>query len=208
MRTIKDAKSRRREILASAAHLFAHQGVARTTVSEIAADVPVAKGLVYYYFASKDEIVSAVIDALAARLEQALLRVVSRDDLSVPDKLRRILKLFFRGIERHAALLDMEKDRPDMFARVRDRLCATAFDQVRSVLKAASDRGLVQVAYPDYMLTILIRGRADLYLTGVHDLAVHAVLVEQVLGLDGGSLGGASRLGRSRKQTGRIEPCS
>jgi len=190
VRTLKDADSRRREILASAARLFARQGVARTTVSQIAAAVPVAKGLVYYYFASKDEIVGAVIDTLAVRLEQALIRVAVREDLAMPDKLRRILKLFFRLIERHAALLTMEKDRPDMFARVRDRLCATAFDQVRAILKDASDRGLAQIAYPDYMLTILIRGLADLYLAGVRDLSVHAVLVEQTLGLERGALVG------------------
>ena len=48
-----------------AAQLFHQQGVEKTTLADIAqaADVPV--GNIYYYFKTKDELVGAVIDAVA-----------------------------------------------------------------------------------------------------------------------------------------------
>jgi TetR/AcrR family transcriptional regulator, transcriptional repressor for nem operon len=59
----------KRERLASAAAEVLHaQGVATTTLADIAraADVPV--GNVYYYFKTKDQLVEAAIDAQAGRL--------------------------------------------------------------------------------------------------------------------------------------------
>jgi TetR/AcrR family transcriptional regulator, transcriptional repressor for nem operon len=54
---------KRRRLVAAARRMLHEQGVERTTLADIAkaADVPV--GNVYYYFKTKDELISAVIDA-------------------------------------------------------------------------------------------------------------------------------------------------
>jgi AcrR family transcriptional regulator len=58
-------------LVAAARDLVHRQGIARTTLAEIAdaADVPV--GNVYYYFKTKDEIVSAVVGAHSDQLRAA-----------------------------------------------------------------------------------------------------------------------------------------
>lgn len=67
---------RRDLILERAADLFARQGVASTTVREIAEAVGILSGSLYHHFASKDEIVDAIVssfmDDLVARYDAVL----------------------------------------------------------------------------------------------------------------------------------------
>lgn len=58
---MKVNSDRRLEILRSSARLFSQQSVARTTVREIAEDVGINSGTLYYYFRSKDEIASEIL---------------------------------------------------------------------------------------------------------------------------------------------------
>ena len=68
---------RREVILREAAELFARQGVASTTVREIADAAGILSGSLYHHFASKDEIVDEVVSAflmeLRARYSDVLL---------------------------------------------------------------------------------------------------------------------------------------
>lgn len=62
------ALDRRAVILREAAELFAKQGVAGTTVREIADAAGILSGSLYHHFASKDEIVEAVLAAFMTDL--------------------------------------------------------------------------------------------------------------------------------------------
>lgn len=64
--------------MAAACELVYRQGVARTTLADIAqaADVPV--GNVYYYFKTKDDIIAAVVRARADQIESALAELGRR----------------------------------------------------------------------------------------------------------------------------------
>lgn len=54
-----DARGR---LLDAAVHLFSEQGVAGTTVAEIAARVGVTSAMVHYYFKTKDQLLDAVVE--------------------------------------------------------------------------------------------------------------------------------------------------
>jgi TetR/AcrR family transcriptional regulator, acrAB operon repressor len=62
-RTKEDAAITRQQILDSAERVFAAQGVARTTMADIASDAGVSRGAVYWHFSSKID----VLDAMLAR---------------------------------------------------------------------------------------------------------------------------------------------
>jgi TetR/AcrR family transcriptional regulator, cholesterol catabolism regulator len=78
---VTQAVDRRDVILERAADLFARQGVAATTVREIADAVGILSGSLYHHFASKDEIVDAIVgsfmDDLVTRYDEVL---ASTDD--------------------------------------------------------------------------------------------------------------------------------
>jgi TetR/AcrR family transcriptional regulator, transcriptional repressor for nem operon len=63
---------KRARLVASASGLLHRNGVARTTLADIAKDADVPLGNVYYYFKTKDELIQAVIDAHAEHIRAAL----------------------------------------------------------------------------------------------------------------------------------------
>lgn len=69
---------RRAEILAAAGRLFASRGVRETTVRQIAEEVGVLAGSLYYYFATKESILDALmrpyVDALLERYHRCAER--------------------------------------------------------------------------------------------------------------------------------------
>jgi AcrR family transcriptional regulator len=73
---VTQAVDRRDVILERAADLFARQGVAATTVREIADAVGILSGSLYHHFASKDDIVDAIVgsfmDELVGRYDAVL----------------------------------------------------------------------------------------------------------------------------------------
>lgn len=61
MKTVKEGEVRRREILVAARELFVRKGYEQTSVNDILRVVDIAKGTFYYYFASKEEVLEAII---------------------------------------------------------------------------------------------------------------------------------------------------
>lgn len=73
---IKDpANSRRAEILAAAAMVFAEKGYQGATVKEIAGRAGIAPGTIYLYFGSKREILSAIVNETETPMVAALLEM-------------------------------------------------------------------------------------------------------------------------------------
>ena len=68
MRVVKKPEERRAQMVSAAAQLFAQQGFVRTSVTEIVSAVDVAKGLFYYYFTTKDDMVKAVVEGYCSYL--------------------------------------------------------------------------------------------------------------------------------------------
>lgn len=68
VRVVKKAEERREEIIAAAAELFLGKGYDRTTMKDVMERLQIAKGTIYHYFTSKEELLEAVLDAIVARL--------------------------------------------------------------------------------------------------------------------------------------------
>lgn len=188
MRITKNPEDRRQEIIDSARCLFEEQGIQNTSITEIASRIGVAKGLVYYYFDSKERLAEAVMDQLIAGIDDQLLAIVNEGQLDFPSKLSAILNAFLKTIQRYPAILAHRPEQPGITAAIRERLYVIAQKHAGSLLKEATRQGLLTIEYPEHMLQMLVRGLGDLYMTGVHDPQVHAVLIEQTLGLEKGRL--------------------
>ncbi|MFR5788166.1 MAG: TetR/AcrR family transcriptional regulator [Christensenellales bacterium] len=67
MRVVRNRKNARRNG-GRRGKLFAQQGCVRTSVSEIVSAVDVTKGLFYYYFTTKDDMVKAVVEGYCSYL--------------------------------------------------------------------------------------------------------------------------------------------
>lgn len=92
MRVVKKPEERKAEMVAAASKLFAQQGFVRTSVAEIVTAVDVAKGLFYYYFTTKDDMVKAVVEGYCCYLE-TLTRDIAEGEGTGREKLAKLMNL-------------------------------------------------------------------------------------------------------------------
>jgi AcrR family transcriptional regulator len=91
------ASARRKQILDAATQVFAEKGFHRATIKEIARVAGIADGTIYTYFASKDEVLLAVLDRLNETTERKQQFVLGSE---------QDLKAFFRAyLQQRMALL-------------------------------------------------------------------------------------------------------
>ena len=90
MRVVKKPEERKAEMVAAASKLFAQQGFVRTSVAEIVSAVDVAKGLFYYYFTTKDDMVKAVVEGYCSYLGSEAQKVADGEGCA-QDKMDRLL---------------------------------------------------------------------------------------------------------------------
>jgi AcrR family transcriptional regulator len=119
MSVTEAATDRRAAIVAAAADLFDQRGYHQTSMAEIAAAVGIAKPTLYYYFASKDEILFAIhnefisiiigkhqVRARTVTKVNLLLAGIMTDVLGLMETHRGHVRVFF---EHHRELPDEQR---------------------------------------------------------------------------------------------------
>lgn len=89
MRVVKKPEERKAEMVAAASKLFAQQGFVRTSVAEIVSAVDVAKGLFYYYFTAKDDMVKAVVEGYCSYLGSEAQKIADGEG-TAQEKIERL----------------------------------------------------------------------------------------------------------------------
>ena len=97
------AAFRTSEILAAARRLMDHKGVDTLTMDEIAQAAGVAKGTLYLYFQSKDELIQALLSQVGEAIALDLEAIFARPD-SPQEKLRQVVMLLLNYVDRESAL--------------------------------------------------------------------------------------------------------
>lgn len=147
MRVVKKPEERKAEMVAAASKLFAQQGFVRTSVAEIVSAVDVAKGLFYYYFTTKDDMVKAVVEGYCSYLGSEAKKIADGEG-TAQEKIDRLVNheawqqcftqplLADLCLPQHAALYS------DMCDRVVDHM-RPAVEKI--VKQAMNERGLDSV---------------------------------------------------------------
>ena len=95
----KTKEERRNEIIETAGKLFEEKGYAQTQVQDIVNEIGVAKGLFYYYFKSKDEVMEELADRYADTIIDAVNKLRDKD-IATFDKINRIFQIFIDSAEK------------------------------------------------------------------------------------------------------------
>lgn len=95
-RIVKEPDIRRAEIILAAKELFEKEGYTVTPIEAIIRRAGIAKGTFYYYFKSKQEILSALVDDIGREMEQLFHSIIETGHLTALEK----LKLIFQGPEK------------------------------------------------------------------------------------------------------------
>src|SRR5262249_61241684 len=124
VRNLAKAAERRREILMGAARAFARAGYDATNMDQIARECGLAKGHIYHYFRSKQEIFTEIrIDAVSRALERltAIMPLTETDpELALRKAIAAVGARIFREEERYEpGLADPVSLTPENCKRIR-----------------------------------------------------------------------------------------
>ena len=88
MRDVKDPEIRRAEIMDAAMLLFMEKGYANTTTQDIVDKVNISRGLLYYHFKNKEDILYCLVERYSEKLLSDIHVIVYDDDKTAIEKIR------------------------------------------------------------------------------------------------------------------------
>ncbi len=107
-------RTRRARILDSAGRRFASHGVAGTTVRQIAGDIGLLSGSLYYYFPSKEAIASEIVSGFLDALVDAYADVEATPDQDSAGRLAELVRTSLRVAGAHPWACEIyQNERPD-----------------------------------------------------------------------------------------------
>ena len=91
MKRVSDPEIRRQQILETAMKLFYEKGYENTSMSDIAKELNVVKGLCYRYFDSKQALFDVAMNEYAEECCQDFLKIIHAQNLPLNERLTAIL---------------------------------------------------------------------------------------------------------------------
>lgn len=168
-RIVKKPEERRKEIVAAARALFAAGDYTTTTMRDVMDALGIAKGTIYHYFASKEELLEAVVDHTITEdiaRREALLEATPGNAL---DRLRALL-LAPSLADEHGVLLTHLHDPGNV--GMHTRLLAVAVERqarlIEGLIRQGCAEGLFETEHPLECAEFLLAGIQFLTDMGVH----------------------------------------
>lgn len=127
---------RRKRILSAAGQLFAEQGVAGTTVRQIASKADLLSGSLYYYFPSKESIAAEILTEFLSDLNRLYL-LLECHGAPAPEQLLELVCTSFRVAADHPYATEIYHNERPVFAGFPD---ADAIVGQRDTAQAAWQR--------------------------------------------------------------------
>ena len=91
MRDVKDPEIRRAEIMDAAMILFMEKGYTKTTTQDIVDKVNISRGLLYYHFKNKEDILYCLVEQYSDRLLKDIYIIVYDKDKTAIEKIRSFI---------------------------------------------------------------------------------------------------------------------
>jgi len=92
VRIVKKAEERRAEILKIARHLFQTKEYDKTTMQDVMDHLGIAKGTIYHYFKSKEELLEAVIENIVDENIEQMQLAISEMKGNALEKIRILIR--------------------------------------------------------------------------------------------------------------------
>lgn len=85
-----DPAEKKKEFVRAAEALFMEKGFEKTSIDDVVERMGVAKGLFYYYFDSKEDLVMAIVDNLHEEIKTFVRDVMARKGLTAMERFRAL----------------------------------------------------------------------------------------------------------------------
>ncbi|MBQ9328153.1 MAG: TetR/AcrR family transcriptional regulator [Solobacterium sp.] len=187
MKDSQDLEQRRREFVDAAEKLFKENGIVDTTVNSIVKELDVAKGLFYYYFKSKDDVIDAISEKYNKDFRQAIQRSLDPAN-DFDDRLNGFIEntiASFRVMWENLSGKNENIDLTILSSRSLDEAKETAAKKLKELLEEGNELHKTSVPNPDYYAKLLISGIADLASHTEADLLEIKKIIDNLIGKAG-----------------------
>ena len=100
MRDAKESEVRRLEIMNAAMQLFMEKGYTNTTTQDIVDKVNISRGLLYYHFKNKEDILYCLVEQYSEKLLKDIYQITFSKDKSATEKVRGFIEATIISSER------------------------------------------------------------------------------------------------------------
>ena len=138
--------SNREIALQTAASLFLSKGYLVTSMDDIVAASKVSKTNIYYYFKSKEELLSAIIERMTEQYDTLIAYIADQTELPVMDRLMRLMQVL---IEQDAdclggcPFLTLYTQTPKEAAAIREQI-SRFFSRQKTILEQLIEQGIAR----------------------------------------------------------------
>lgn len=154
MREVKDVEVRKSEIIAAAKDLFYTKGYEQTTTQDIVDALKISRGLLYYHFNSKEDILFWIIERQAEPM-LAKLKIITYDEsLSAKEKITKFLDSTV-NLEppdpKDSLVQDIVQSPENSFLmdKICHKLVYTMFGYFTHIINQGNTEGIFDVRYPE-----------------------------------------------------------
>lgn len=172
-------------IIESATKYFSRYGFHKTTMDEIAKNIHKAKGVLYYYFKSKEELFNEVLKKELGTLKEALLEIVHSNNnalTKLTDYIFTRFKLLNKAVNYHETLKADFFEKYHFVKDVREDFEKFEQAQLKSIIEKGKEEGYLDVkdvgpAVDVFMMIMqsveipfFLQEKYDVYENTLHDL--------------------------------------
>lgn len=173
------------QIVESATKYFSRYGFHKTTMDEIAKNIHKAKGVLYYYFKSKEELFNEVLKKELGTLKEALLKIVHSNNNALTiltDYMLTRFKLLNKAVNYHETLKADFFERYHFVKDVRDDFDSFEQVQLTTIIEKGNVEGYLNVKNIGHTVDVammiiksieiplFLQEKYELYENTLHDL--------------------------------------
>ena len=187
---MKKGEQRKQELLKLAYRMFIEKGYENTSIDEIVAKAGIAKGT-YYYFASKEATLEAVIEMMIEK-ERAVAKELLQASLTIPEKLVSVVNAF-RPEKEEVVITDVLERKENIV--MHDKICKKIVEVAVPILAEIVKEGIAQGVFACTlieervkMLLVTSQHMFDYGDFGEKDVEVYIDMLEKSLGAKSGTM--------------------
>lgn len=164
MRDVKEIEVRRAEIMEAAVRLFAVKGYLNTTTQDIIDEANISRGLLYYHFKNKEDILYCIVEKYSDPILHRLKSITYAQNKNALEK----IKLFIEAtmilesnitesdtVIQDAVNIDQNRYLMDRFSH---KMCECIIQNFTHIIEQGNNEGFFDVKYPKDTATFLMTG--------------------------------------------------
>ncbi len=150
MRVVKTAEERKNEILDVAEQLFAEKGFDAASTNDIINQIGIARGTLYHHFASKEEILDAIVDRMTRRAIFGAKMIIDDNSLPVLERLMGAIQALNIKSETGTEVLE-QLHKPQnalLHQKMQERLIKEVVPLYAKLIREGNKEGIFNSKYP------------------------------------------------------------